>query len=278
MHDKPLVFISHIAEESEMAILIKDKIIEENLLGSVEVFVSSDKRVNTGGQSWLKNIENALQKASVFLILTSPNSVKRPWINIEAGAGWLRQLQSYKSTNDQIYVMPLCHSGQKVSTLPKPWDTLNAIECSTVSGLQEILNIVGNAAHLTKIPRPNFDHVIGNLKMLEFKYSYLNRIENSINLIIEFFPDFRQVFLCQIPQGEFLMLKDQQMHEVDSLFREIQYLESEGLLKSQKSGSKNKTVLGPNNSIQSSVTVDFGLNVTPKYVNEIFKTINLIFK
>jgi hypothetical protein len=139
MSDKPLVFISHITEESEMAILLKDEIIENNLLGSVDIFVSSDRRVNTGGQSWLKNIENALQKASVFPILTSPNSVKRPWINIEAGAGWLRQLQSYSSNGDPIFVMPLCHSGQKVSSLPKPWDTLNAIECCTVSGLQEIL-------------------------------------------------------------------------------------------------------------------------------------------
>lgn len=60
MSNKPLVFISHITEEKDLALLIKDKIIDEFLLGSVEVFISSDSRVNTGGQSWLKNIEYSL--------------------------------------------------------------------------------------------------------------------------------------------------------------------------------------------------------------------------
>lgn len=98
--DKPVVFISHITEEKEMAMELK-KLIEESFLGMLDVFVSSDENSISSGSKWLDNITSALSSCAIELILCSPNSVKRPWINFEAGAGWVRD----------IPVIPLCHSG-----------------------------------------------------------------------------------------------------------------------------------------------------------------------
>ena len=39
--DRPIVFISHISEESAIAVTIK-KLIDESFLGMLDVFVSSD--------------------------------------------------------------------------------------------------------------------------------------------------------------------------------------------------------------------------------------------
>lgn len=100
MMEKPIVFISHITEEKEMALELKS-LIEESFLGMISVFVSSDENSISSGSKWLDNITSALGNCAIELILCSPNSVKRQWINFEAGAGWVRE----------IPVIPLCHSG-----------------------------------------------------------------------------------------------------------------------------------------------------------------------
>lgn len=85
--DRPIVFISHISEESAIAVTIK-KLIDESFLGMLDVFVSSDNGESLPmGSRWLQRINDALKKCSVELILCSPQSIKRPWINFEAGAG-----------------------------------------------------------------------------------------------------------------------------------------------------------------------------------------------
>lgn len=106
---KTLVFISHITPEKEVAIAFKE-LIEESFLNMIEVFVSSDGESINMGQRWLESITVALKKCSIEIVLCSPQSVQRPWINFEAGAAWIRD----------IPVIPLCHSGMEPSKLPVP--------------------------------------------------------------------------------------------------------------------------------------------------------------
>jgi TIR domain len=76
------VFISHITEEKDLAALLKERI-DEDFLGKVECFVSSDTESILAGENWLISVEEALRDASVEIVLCSPASVKRPWINFE---------------------------------------------------------------------------------------------------------------------------------------------------------------------------------------------------
>lgn len=62
MTSKPLLFISHITEEKELAITFKD-LVESQFLGMLEVFVSSDENSIGMGQHWLDNITKALKSA-----------------------------------------------------------------------------------------------------------------------------------------------------------------------------------------------------------------------
>ena len=49
MNDKPIVFISHITEEKELALSFKS-LVEQNFLGLLDVFVSSDENSISMGQ------------------------------------------------------------------------------------------------------------------------------------------------------------------------------------------------------------------------------------
>lgn len=110
---KKIVFISHVTEEKELAIKTKE-LIETSFLGMIEVFVSSDEHNVSLGQKWLDNITNSLKTCAIEIILCSPKSISRPWINFEAGACWIRD----------IPVIPFCHSGMIPSKLPMPLNLL----------------------------------------------------------------------------------------------------------------------------------------------------------
>ena len=86
MTDKKIIFVSHISEEKELAILLK-KNIKELLLSSVDVFVSSDDQSITLGNKWLETVSNNLEKCILIIVLCSQESIKKPWINFECGAG-----------------------------------------------------------------------------------------------------------------------------------------------------------------------------------------------
>jgi hypothetical protein len=96
---KPIVFMSHITEEKEIAQALK-KLVEKSFLNMIDVFVSSDPTSVELGQKWLDEISFHLTTCAVEIILASPKSVLRPWINFEAGSGWVRD----------IAVIPLCRA------------------------------------------------------------------------------------------------------------------------------------------------------------------------
>jgi hypothetical protein len=104
---KPKVFVSHIHSEEELAKVVSNDLLDPHLLGALDVFVSSDSATNPGGTSWLNNVEDNLREAEVLLILASPFSIDRPWINVEAGAGWVRYLQARAAGTEPVSVMPL---------------------------------------------------------------------------------------------------------------------------------------------------------------------------
>src|SRR5262245_304192 len=104
---KTVVFVSHISEEAELGAILKLRI-EKDFLSIVNVFVSSHSDSVRPGAKWLQQLDLELGKAAVLLILASPTSVTRPWVNFEAGAGWSKN----------VPVVPICHSGMLPGQLP----------------------------------------------------------------------------------------------------------------------------------------------------------------
>ncbi len=81
------VFISFIHEEGETAGTLQ-RFVNQMLSGQAQAFLSSDKFHVYAGEDWLERIFDELKSAKVVLLLLSETSVKRPWVNFEAGAGW----------------------------------------------------------------------------------------------------------------------------------------------------------------------------------------------
>lgn len=158
---KPIVFISHITEEKEVAFALKN-VVESAFIGMMDVFISSDPRSVQLGQEWLEKIKFALSSCAVEIIISSPQSVKRPWINFEAGAGWIRR----------VPVIPLCHSGMEPDKLPFPLKALQGATATKEEELNLVLPVLADALGCG-IPKIDFSEFIEKVREFE-KTSRLN--------------------------------------------------------------------------------------------------------
>lgn len=165
---KSVVFISHISPEKEIAIAFKE-LIEASFLGMIDVFVSSDEHSIGMGQRWLDSITTALKTCSVEIVLCSPQSVNRPWINFEAGTGWIRD----------IPVIPLCHSGMEPSKLPLPLNLLQAAIANQVSSLNLIFPVLARAIE-ANVPKTDFTDFIAKVTAFEHRYTYWDACNRSL--------------------------------------------------------------------------------------------------
>jgi hypothetical protein len=168
---KSVVFISHITAEAEIAVEFK-ALIEQHFLGLIDVFVSSDGASIKMGQRWLQDISDALENCAVEIVICSPESVKRPWINFEAGAGWVRG----------IPVIPLCHSGMEPSALPIPLNLLQAAKATDVSALNLVFPVLATALG-ANAPSVDFTAFIQKVSDFERRYTFWNRCNEAFDAI-----------------------------------------------------------------------------------------------
>ncbi len=116
------VFISFIHEEEEFASCIKT-FIESTLGNEAKAFLSSDKWAIYAGDLWLDRILKELREAKVVVAMLSPESVKRPWVNFEAGAAFIRE---------DCKLVPVCFNGLTKEDLPKPYSSIQAVDLMSV--------------------------------------------------------------------------------------------------------------------------------------------------
>jgi len=145
------IFISHISEEASITEILKDWI-ESSFLGQCEVFASSDK-ADLSGNKWISEIDQALDSAMTFLVLFSPTSVKRPWVNVQTGWGWIKGLP----------IIPICHSGLKKDDLPRRISTLQALEINSDCFVSELSTTLAKHLGFAKFSRIDQDAMVREL-------------------------------------------------------------------------------------------------------------------
>lgn len=138
---KPTVFISHITEEKEIAKSVKE-FLESRFLKTINVFASSHEESLKLGDDWMGTIKKSMKDCKLIIVLCSPLSITRPWINFEAGAGWVRD----------IPVIPLCHSGLTPGKLPVP---INSFQGGILNKQEDISKVFKRIAEILEIEAPD---------------------------------------------------------------------------------------------------------------------------
>src|SRR5205809_126270 len=144
-------FISHITEEARTAAKLKAALARD-FLQMLDVFVSSDGESISAGDDWLESIDKALEQSALMLILCSPSSIRRPWINFEAGAAWMRK----------IPLIPLCHAGLTPRDLPAPLSFRQGLLMTEARGLKQLYDRIAKELGCAS-PTASFESLAGSL-------------------------------------------------------------------------------------------------------------------
>lgn len=124
------VFLSHISCEANLADIVEHHVLRD-FIGLVSVFVSTQASIVVGSK-WLDEVTTALNRANLHVVLASPDSVKRKWINFEAGAAHVRG----------VPIIPLCHSGLTPPQLPVPLSAYEGLMLSSESGFRRFYSAI----------------------------------------------------------------------------------------------------------------------------------------
>lgn len=181
---KPTIFISHITQEKELAKIIKDEL-ERAFLGLLEIFVSSDGESIQIGKKWLDEIDQALRESQIILLLCSKSSVTRPWVNFEAGAGWVKG----------IPIIPICHTNLTPVDLPLPLNMLQGVQVTSKDNLEKIFQLIGRYLGVKTLPEIQYDRIIEEIKSFEKRYKVIEVVKREVKSIIEIEPQLLQVFV-----------------------------------------------------------------------------------
>lgn len=179
---KPKVFISHVHEESGLASVLK-RHIAKDFLGMIDVFVSSDSMSVSLGSKWLNEVDKALGRAKVELILCSHESVRRPWVNFEAGAGWVRG----------IPVVPICHTGMRPVDLPIPLNMLQGVEASDADDLRKTYALLAKQLG-SDTPSADFKGIAEEITAFEAEYGTVRTVAKAVKPLLKLLPDLEKLF------------------------------------------------------------------------------------
>ena len=180
MQDR-IIFLSHIHEERELALLLQGKL-EEEFSGFVDIFVSSDDQSIPSGTNFLNHIVDSLCKCHAGIYLISERSVLMNWINFELGALWIRSALQ-RIGNIEIPVIPFCHSGATCSTLPLPIGSLNAINATDAIHLEKAFKTLQSAMGGRGNLKTDFNALAQDVLRIENKYTIGAALKRLIALI-----------------------------------------------------------------------------------------------
>jgi hypothetical protein len=141
---KPLVFISHMHQDAEVAMLI-EQTVTNVLLGAIDVFNTSGRASLNPGDPWRDRIVDRLQNCVAALVVATPESVRSPWVNFESGGAWV----SGKA------VIPCCVKGMKKSSLPAPLSDLQALDLTDAEDWKSLIAFLAHRAGLAS-PTPDY--------------------------------------------------------------------------------------------------------------------------
>jgi hypothetical protein len=209
--NKPRIFISHINEEKDIAVVFREHL-KEIFPYCVDVFLADNVSIDLG-KRWLEEIEQALRESVVHIVLCSHQSIRREWIMFEAGAAWL---------HDSL-VIPICHSGLRAGDLPAPIGYLQAVELNSKKSLEFIVSAIQGRLQSVKSFRP-FDDFYNAVDQIQRAYEADRQCRDGIGfLMIE-----HEVTVASLTQG--LTLTGLPPHAFNRLVLELRPLERRQIL------------------------------------------------
>jgi DNA-binding MarR family transcriptional regulator len=147
------ILLCHIHEDTPIAQVLQDWI-ESTFAGQSDVFVHTDDEIILSDATWLEKVDETLEGANAFILMISPTSIQKPWINFELGCAWTKG----------IFILPICHSGITVVNLPHPLSIFQGLDLNQENFPETLITLLGKELGIRKLPRINFAEMAGEIR------------------------------------------------------------------------------------------------------------------
>lgn len=171
------VFISWSGENSQIIANALSKALEaifENGKETFSTFISSTNI--TSGAEWFNSIEENIAKSDCAILCCTPENIKAPWLNFEAGACKMQ-------INTNANVIPFL-IGMRAQELKPPLGNLHCVEfsCRGFKKLVKDINTIGN--DLSTLSPAQLDSMSENEFNTKLQTSRIKKILRTYNLSI----------------------------------------------------------------------------------------------
>lgn len=161
------IFISHIKEEEDLALKLKEYL-DRDFLGNLTVFLSSEDL--KPGVDWFKEIIDNLQKTEMLLLMCSQRSIGRSWLHFEAGAIFIREKP----------VIPICYGGLEISALPPQFGRMQAITIANPDHIKKLYKEVATKLLSCDLPPADYEEMNRQLDALALKPKILFIVSHDL--------------------------------------------------------------------------------------------------
>jgi hypothetical protein len=141
---KAVIFLSYATDDDALALLLQREV-EAEFRNAVRVFVA--QRSIELGDEWQARLIEDLTSAKLALVLATPASVSRPWVNFEAGVAL-----GASAKGADVQLMPLCAHGLHISDLRAPLSTRQAVDLADAAGVRRLFAAIAAKCGLTANP------------------------------------------------------------------------------------------------------------------------------
>ncbi len=159
------IFIVHADEDKDFTEAFGKQIQKIFNIPSDRIFTASDSKSIPLGEQWYSYIVDAHKFSKIGIVLLTPNSVSRPWVNFEVGGFVLRNTSSPIS---------ICCCKETVDKIEFP---ISGLQYRKLYDKSDREAIIEKLAKLLECPKPTyndseFEQIISNIRLLPPKINH----------------------------------------------------------------------------------------------------------
>lgn len=147
------IIICHTHGDTSIAQILQDWI-ESTFVGQSDVFIHSDDEIILSDAAWLEKVDDALEGANALILVISPTSIQKPWLNFELGCAWMKG----------IFILSVCHSGITTANLPQPLSMFQGLDLNQENFPEMLFTLLGKQLGIRKLPHLNFAEMAGEIR------------------------------------------------------------------------------------------------------------------
>ena len=192
--DKPTVFLSHSAKDSEPIRRLKE-LLDEKTGGAIEWWLSSDGQSLPLGRNWIAEVHQALERTSLLFCFLTPASFHSAWVHFEAGFAF----------RGKVDVVPVGLLGVDIASAPGAMPFLQGFNVKNHHSLNNLIQKVNDTfetKYKLSFTAEEFDEIFAATETKAHVEEYLDSLFQTAELTVSYSQNDPTIFINAVTKSD----------------------------------------------------------------------------